>query len=373
MRLLLGVIAAVALLLISPIFSDWVTMPSEPVEWSERGSQNSSVIGTRFALFSLVNDFTGCFVNDCGTQNEFNRTLCGGKCNESHMPICMNQNRSRSHPCEISQLSRTEIPPRFAICFWGVNRALPLTINSIERHIFRPLKEKKVPTDTFFHTYSLTHVTSKWANEVRSPIPGAENELSMLSKFSLTRYEVTDQSLFDRGIFANVSNIFPRSEYVPEVSLNALRALYSLLKVTELWDLETSMHGPKYYRGVLYFRPDLTYISTLKVAELLSLGDLDFLTPIYDHYGGVNDRLCACGVSAARAFGSRILLASEYGKNNTFRSERLNLWALSKAEVNITSGFAVCGQRTRSDGIKSLKDCTKASPFLHHRNFSFRI
>ena len=238
---------------------------------------------------------------------------------------------------------------------------LPLTIPSIEQHILNPLSVPEVSTDIFFHSFSISLVTSSWAHETNSRIPGARNELDIFLKFNLVRYEITDQNLFDRSALANTSNIFLQSEYPPGVTLNALRALYSLLRVSELRELETSLHQRDYYRGVLFIRPDLQIVSTLDVNQLVGLRHNDLLSPKYDHYGGLNDRLCACGVAAAEAFGKRILRASEFGRKHKFRSEMFNLWAVTTGNVNVSKTLVVCGIRVRSSGTRRADDCMHVS------------
>ena len=314
-----------------------------------------------------------CYLTNCNEHKNLTEISCAGICNQSQALKSRNHwkfsGRSPGYRSSSSNL-KMEVGSRqsaalgfealrFAICFWGVNRALPLTMPSIEEHILHPLSVPRVSTDIFFHSFSTSYVTSRWANEENARIPGATNELLFFSNWNLVRYETTDQDIFDRSKFANTSDVFPRSEYSPEVTLNAVRALYSLLRVSDLWELEVSVRTPNYYQAVLYLRPDLKIVSSLDLNQIKSLHDDDFLSPKYDHYGGLNDRLCACGLAAAKAFGKRLLPASAYGRNQTFRSEKFNLWALKKGQARISATWTVCGIRVRSSGVAKETDCKR--------------
>ena len=41
---------------------------------------------------------------------------------------------------------------RVAVCFWGINRSLDLTLPSIQKHLLAPLADHDV--ELFFHTYT---------------------------------------------------------------------------------------------------------------------------------------------------------------------------------------------------------------------------
>ena len=43
---------------------------------------------------------------------------------------------------------------RVAVCFWGINRSLDLTLPSIQKHLLAPLAGHDV--QLFFHTYTHT-------------------------------------------------------------------------------------------------------------------------------------------------------------------------------------------------------------------------
>jgi len=258
---------------------------------------------------------------------------------------------------------------RVAICFWGVNRALPQTISSIDRNVLNQLTELSIEYNLFFHTYSMRSITSKWAGEINSAIPGALNELSLLSKRNLTRYEITDQSAFDKT--SEVSRFTPVPGWDLDVVLNALRALYSLHRVTLLWEAEAhSNNGLDYYRAVIYLRPDLHIMTQLNVSHVLSLGRNDWLSPNWEQVNGINDRLGAGGPRAAKAFGSRIIAARAFSDaGNKFHTETFAKWALDNQKIHIEF-FCLCGIRERSNGAISHEECQESKNIIGAPKYS---
>ena len=252
---------------------------------------------------------------------------------------------------------------RVAVCFWGVNRALPQTIASIDQNVLSQLTGKKLEYNLFFHTYSMRSITSKWAGEINSAIPGALNELSLLSRRNLTRYEITDQSAFDKT--SGVSRFTPVPGWDLDVVLNALRALYSLHRVTLLWEAEAySNGGLDHYHAVLYLRPDLHIMTQLNASHVMSLGRNDWLSPNWEQVNGINDRIGAGGPRAAKAFGSRIVAARSFSDaGNKFHTETFAKWALDNQNIHIEF-FCLCGIRERSNGAISHEECQESKNII---------
>jgi len=270
----------------------------------------------------------------------------------------------RSLPIQRPFQSTHPGPPRVAICFWGVNRALPHTITSMDRNIFGALEAHSVDYDVYFHTYSMSNVTSAWAEEKDAAIPGAADELTRFrARKHLARYEITNQEDFDR-VSNSTSFKIPQwgHRWTQAVILNVLRSTFSLQRVTALWQLEMAKR-PQYYSQVFYLRPDLHFMTRLDVPQLLSAGDYDFLTPNWGQYRGINDRMGAGGLQAARAFGSRLRFAHTYGQQQAFHPESFAKWSLDREGVNVDF-FCLCGIRERSDGRTLYGDCTAAKNHL---------
>ena len=70
---------------------------------------------------------------------------------------------------------------RIAVCFWGINRSLDLTLPSIQKHLLAPLAAHDV--QIFFHTYTQKRA-SHLAGFTRedAAVPGAVAELQALER-----------------------------------------------------------------------------------------------------------------------------------------------------------------------------------------------
>ena len=56
--------------------------------------------------------------------------------------------------------------PRAAICFYGLTRSLPYTIDTIRSHIFDPLIEDEISYSVFLHTFNVTEVRAMHGADV---------------------------------------------------------------------------------------------------------------------------------------------------------------------------------------------------------------
>jgi hypothetical protein len=94
-----------------------------------------------------------------------------------------------------------------------------------------------------------------------------------------------------------------------------LRQLYSLDRVTQMWDIQTM---DSYY-GVVYLRPDLMFQVPLPLSTIVELrqtlmanDDIIIYTPGFDATGGLNDRFAIGHPAAMRAYGRRMRDIEDY-------------------------------------------------------------
>uniref|UniRef100_A0A7S3K597 Uncharacterized protein n=1 Tax=Aureoumbra lagunensis TaxID=44058 RepID=A0A7S3K597_9STRA len=284
---------------------------------------------------------------------------------------------------------------RIAICFWGVNRALNKTANSIYTYIIKPLEEEETIIDIFFHSYTLESVNSAWAKEHNTQLQGALDEYKQLSKIGrVKRWEATEQGLFDKEMnyfskYKEKDSVYPR-----ETLKNLLRSLNSLKRVTNLWLFEEEMRGGfilfddanknysdnqiantisfnttrrNYYDKIIYIRPDLLFKSPLDVDFLFSIPSSELYTPIWATYHGLNDRLAAGAPLAVLAFGYRFNFLSQYlAKGHQIHSERFLAWSVYHSKIKPAFSNFPCGVRVRHLGAAN-KDCMRVeSRFAKH-------
>jgi hypothetical protein len=169
--------------------------------------------------------------------------------------------------------------------------------------------------DIFFHTYSLSALAdNQHAQEIGVHIRGAPFEEALAFRSHLRRYSVTLQGGFDTS-FVIPEHALHQMEYgfSTETVQNIFRELHSLREVTLLWEEEEEalrQVGPQLepYALVFYLRPDVFYHDTLDASSLLQAAHLVsvFLSPAWQTFMGLNDRLAIGRASVMRVFGRRI-------------------------------------------------------------------
>lgn len=237
---------------------------------------------------------------------------------------------------------------RVALCFYGLNRSLRYTINSIHRHIFGPLFDGCVQWDVFAHTYSETTITSPHAGEFQSPIGGSKEMTELLRphRFTVTHQMDTDEEL-DIRVYTGRG-----FAYVNVTQRNLLRQLKSLQLVTALWTPHATM-----YRSVAYVRPDLLFTTPLDVIAMIGAREGELYAPYWHRHLGENDRFVFGAPSAAAIWGNRLVEAAVYAKRHRLISEPFLAWVLAKHNLRVryTSMIAM---RVRSGGeIYGLDAC----------------
>lgn len=263
-----------------------------------------------------------------------------------------------------SRATRSAVGSRVAVCFYGLNRSLRHTIESVRALLYAPLREACVEVDTFFHTWSveqLEDASAVMAVRKVTRLGGAAEELALLRGLSLARHAISDQDAFDRSIAANLTDYANvDSRYVGVNFRNMLRQLESLRIVTELWGAEASARrasaDDEFYTSVLYLRPDLRLLDRFDVPQLLGLSRSELLTPYWHQWSGINDRIAGGAPGVARAFGTRIELLSAYARVTFVRSESFVKWVMLTSHRVKLVLLATRAVRVRASGAVADND-----------------
>eukprot|EP01062_Namystynia_karyoxenos_P017477 TRINITY_DN16430_c0_g1_i9.p1 TRINITY_DN16430_c0_g1~~TRINITY_DN16430_c0_g1_i9.p1 ORF type:complete len:727 (+),score=56.20 TRINITY_DN16430_c0_g1_i9:86-2266(+) len=185
---------------------------------------------------------------------------------------------------------RTAQPRRFAICHFGLTRSISYTIGSVRANVYAPLAREGIPFSVFFHTYDVSRVESSQAGRTQEVIDW-RRDVGTLFNFSSFqhRYNAEDRprgflqvdtqygfdSTFnwklsfkihkfgDRDPAARLmKKVDTRDNRAPASSwfINAMRLLFSVKRVTALWQHHQSMANES-FRAVLYVRQDMVWLA----------------------------------------------------------------------------------------------------------------
>jgi hypothetical protein len=120
--------------------------------------------------------------------------------------------------------------------------------------------------------------------------------------------------------------------------------LYSLNQVTQLWK-----SSDKTYDYIIYLRPDVKFLSPLKLTFFLNLNNSNIALPDFHEYP-VNDRFAIGKPNIMLIYGERYLHSYDYSLINKLHAETYLKYLLEQNKINIIK-IKFEFQRIRSNGI----------------------
>lgn len=237
---------------------------------------------------------------------------------------------------------------RVAVCLHGVNRSLSVTHRSIIDQVVAPWSEFGE-----VRLYGAFLQPRSGLNNPRSSEVGVATESESLRLLPFEQITLIDQDAFD--VAADLDRtlaIIP--DYYKDghsSTKNIFRSLHALNKVHELATLDAD------HDYVLFVRPDLFYIDRFDAFRMVrDLGDprgCRALTPLWQQWGGLNDRLAICTPSAAAAFAKRFEQILDFcaHTDEAIQAERLLLWACMRNGVAFDRFMTERGIRVRATGM----------------------
>jgi hypothetical protein len=216
------------------------------------------------------------------------------------------------------------IPREINVCFYGLNRSLSKTHESIENHLIQPLRQLDIVVNI--------HACFVRANgPIHNPRSGevdseAESSEQTLLTDAVIRYmdQETVDTLIDWGLIFSLGDLFGDAQLEDSVSpsgsiCNAIRALSSLRAVQDM------IPQDKRNNPCIFVRPDLDILAPLAWPAIFSAlaarearhayGDSEgtIVVPSWHRWDGVNDRFAVCSAGqATTAYANRINHLSEY-------------------------------------------------------------
>ena len=238
---------------------------------------------------------------------------------------------------------------KFCICFFGViSRSLDLTIKSINENIFNVLSNKNIKTDLYVHDMQVTNFISTRAKE-NTIITDKSNLLNTLNCDNLF-YDKTNQKEFDNNFNWEKTIKYGYMENNYNAHKNAIRSLYSIKKVTEMWQKKNNKYD--YY---IYLRPDLLYINKLDIKMILNtlIHSNSLGTPYWQKWkGGFNDRIYMGPKHIIHFFGNRFDYIEDYiiTTKTYYHPEKFMKYIALKNNIKHIN-INLEGNRVRSNGV----------------------
>lgn len=253
-------------------------------------------------------------------------------------------------------------PKKVAICFFGLTRSLKTTLPSIQSSIFNVLNNQQIPYDIYCHTYDLKKIKLKRSKENSDLNPDEYKSLH-------PDYERVDsqEEFLKQYPCQKIFKFGDPWKTKFENSKNLLCQLNSLNQVTKMW-----LKNKEKYFGCIYLRPDLEYKNIFPICQLLAIQKYPkqhcLFLPQWDKYEGCNDRIAMATLSAAEHYGTRLVTALQYCRNNKkpLQAEKFLKWHIKQNKEIIIKTFLLVGIRVRANQKRHRPDVIKLK-FLYQK------
>lgn len=226
------------------------------------------------------------------------------------------------------------------IIFFGLNRSLSLTFDSINRNILMPLERLNVHADVY----------ASFMDPGGSFINPRSNEINLNAEYDTVNLLkpkaswLIDQNKFDESFETIDFSSFRDSwDDNHQSTKNLLRQLYSIH-----YGFREALRIDDGYDYYLFFRPDLKYVDEFKFEKYLSYlkagrQDGRIITPGWKSAKGLNDRFAFCDRKGAEVYASRYAFAAQHmAKNGLIHSETFLLKRMKEEGIKVSM---LCDER----------------------------
>ena len=179
-----------------------------------------------------------------------------------------------------------------AICFYGLNRSLDLTYNSIYQKIITPFKENRISNDIFIYIYKSENQGNEWTN-IKESFNNNDLIIHKLIKpkffKSISDKEIRKEALSKINYkFYMPGNRKFHQKYIDTKEKFEYFFCSQYLKFKNILLLLKEINSKK-YDNVLLLRIDTYYLNNFNVNWLKELKDAVCI-PDYNHNRGINDK-----------------------------------------------------------------------------------
>lgn len=245
---------------------------------------------------------------------------------------------------------------KVAICFFGLTRSLKITLDSIQKYIFDPLKNHGIRYDTFLHTYKMkTPYSNPRAGEKNLILDADEYKLLEPTYHMVESKEVVSKQIELEKYRTHGNPWGGEKKAIPgdfSTLDNHILYLWSLKQLTNMWSEAKSR-----YSHIIYCRPDVLYQVPLDISWF-SFSSKKLCIPNFGLAGDMNDRFALGRPEQMLPYGNRFDDALAYSKKKPLASEAYLIATLKKHRIkyeHVNFYFI----RVRANGKKNGMDVTQ--------------
>ena len=272
------------------------------------------------------------------------------------------------------------------ICFFGVNRSLSATINSINKYLFDYLDQRSITYSVYGSFMKIDRFSNLRSNEIDQKPEQSESDLIKFDGIKhLDQGAIDDLIRWDQVFrYGDTYDQIKGAEDLQEknsTTKNVFRSLFCLKSSYAL--IPPSLQG----RPIIFLRPDIEILSDLDFEFHLSLlsrkrkkyafGETDgvVVLPNWHSWDGLNDRFAMCSSgNASSAYANRFdgLLTYLDLSKHPIHPESYLLQVLQASRVEILPIISTRMSRIRANGIPQDEDFSKGSRTLELQSETLR-
>lgn len=233
------------------------------------------------------------------------------------------------------------------ICFFGLIKSLKITLESI-KEVIESLKEY-YEVYIILHTYDLKVLNTKRNKEKNLKLDTDEWKLLKPNSYKITNQDDFYEEFKNTNAWKSIvqRGVDKAKGWDLDMAKNSVCQLNSLQEASSLFKKNTP---------VLFLRPDLLYTikskkEVLDISKEISEVPTLVYTPVWQKWGGFNDRIAFCGSDAAWIYANRIDAIENFlSSGNKYHSETLLKFSLREVDVKFTC--CITAERVRLNGEK---------------------
>ena len=230
--------------------------------------------------------------------------------------------------------------PKIAIGFFGLARSLKWTLPSIKENIIAPAREVG-DVRLFAHLYKQTHITNPRSGE-DDPLDPEEYRLLECDEVQLEEPGRCLEEARYEWILSHGDAFHDGGKSLANL-IHQLHSLQVVGQMIDIWHPDV----------VVLVRPDLYYHDSLKtvIYEHTKQPSARISLPIWQWYGGYNDRFAVCGRLSFKSYTNRLDFVATYlhKTGGPLPAERFLKFSLHQQGIQ-PDAFSLRASRVRANG-----------------------
>lgn len=239
---------------------------------------------------------------------------------------------------------------KIALCFWGLTRSLKYTIDSIQEHVFDPLKQNNVEYTIFLHTYKFdSPYINPRAQEIYVELDFDEYKLLNPDYVQIDNQDEIKQKI-DIEKYRTMPDPWDSNYICVD---NFICAMYSKKQLGIM-----VQNSEIVFDYIIYLRPDVKFLTPFDVRYFSIVKKNTVCTPSFHLFPKLNDRFCILKPNNLEKYYRLFDYMYEFSTIFPLHSEKFQYYIMTRNYKWIIKYVSFLFNRVRFNG-NELQDCAK--------------